>query len=165
MKIWANYFYPSGWTLDQVTWTKMAKNLLHLWMMLLTKHPKPMIFHWFSLQTRRLLRVWTALWGNWPRSYAVANYVTWKLLHLGWFPNMIHCIHTPAAQTGKRGSCRRDIVRDKWIFRRDMREKTLARDVHSDCFSLKSYWDVKTSFPKALMNKTYWKSKIVSHKL
>ena len=36
-----------------------------------------------------------------------------------------------SAQTGKRGSCRRDIVRVKEFFRRDTRDKTLARDVHA----------------------------------
>jgi len=34
-------------------------------------------------------------------------------------------------QTGKRGSCRRDIVRDKEILRRDTLDKTLARDFHA----------------------------------
>jgi len=34
-------------------------------------------------------------------------------------------------QTGKRGSCRRDIVRNKEIFRRDARDKTWARDVYA----------------------------------
>jgi len=35
------------------------------------------------------------------------------------------------SQTGKRGSCRRDIVRYKEILRRDQRDKTLAREVHA----------------------------------
>jgi len=32
------------------------------------------------------------------------------------------------------------------------REKTLAREVHRDRLSLKSYWRVKSFFPKVLMN-------------
>jgi len=35
------------------------------------------------------------------------------------------------SQTEKRCSCRRDIVRDKEIFRCDTRDKSLARDVHA----------------------------------
>jgi len=34
-------------------------------------------------------------------------------------------------QTGKRGSCRRDIVRDKEIFRRETPDTILARDIHA----------------------------------
>jgi len=41
-----------------------------------------------------------------------------------------HCF-LPLLQTGKRGSCRRDIVRDTEIFGRDTPDKTYARDVYA----------------------------------
>jgi len=33
-------------------------------------------------------------------------------------------------QTGNHGSCRQDIVREKWIYRCDTYDKTMARDIH-----------------------------------
>jgi len=54
----------------------------------------------------------------------------------------------PLNQTGKRGSCRRDIVRDKEIFRRDTHDKTLAHVNHAWLL----FTEIKTareiSFPK-----------------
>jgi len=39
--------------------------------------------------------------------------------------------YAPGSQTGKRGSCRRDIVSDKEILRHDTLDQTLARDIHA----------------------------------
>jgi len=45
--------WPSGWTLGQVTWTKMAQKLLHLWRhSQKIRNSQPINF--FRVQTRRL---------------------------------------------------------------------------------------------------------------
>jgi len=52
----------SGWALGQVTWTKMAKNLPHLWHHSQKKSKtKNVFFHCRFEDLPSLLRVWTAL--------------------------------------------------------------------------------------------------------
>jgi len=64
-----------------------------------------------------------------------------KTLGLGVAPLMI--------QTGKGGSCRRDIVRGKEVFRRDTREKIMARYIHAWLHFTQIIMASEISFPKS----------------
>jgi len=65
--------WPSGWALGHVTWGKMARKLLHLWChSQKICNPNQKIFFECRLEGwPSRLKVWTALFCNWQRSYGV----------------------------------------------------------------------------------------------
>jgi len=67
--------WPSGWTLGQVTWAKMAEKLLHLWRHS-QKNPNPQPIFFFECRPGDWpirLRVWTALLRKWQRSCGIGK--------------------------------------------------------------------------------------------
>ena len=58
-------------------------------------------------------------------------------------------VDQPWPQTGKRGNCRRDIVREIEIFKRDTREKTSGREVHAWLLSTENILAREICFAKS----------------